>query len=163
MAKRKIPFWAKIYSADIGNGDENITDPGTTKQENGWIVEKPLLQHMNWVLNLFGKYLTSISLIKSIGGGVELEAGDRVKVDNSTATRTVSLPADPEDGQWVEIGTKSDVSIYGVTVNGGSKDIMIIGDKTCELDMDGVIFKFYWDNTNAMWLIDLSGEVGIDE
>ncbi|NRA49468.1 MAG: hypothetical protein HRU12_10085 [Phaeodactylibacter sp.] len=162
MAARKRPFWASIFIPDIGNGDSNIIDPGNSKQESGWIVEKPLLQNMNWIQNLFGKYITSNNHIDIIDDGEELEAGDRKFANNSSAPCTILLPADPEDGQWIEIGGATLYSTNAVTMDGGTNAIMIGGDFTCELDSesDGSVFRFWWCASTSLWCIRITSLEG---
>jgi hypothetical protein len=155
MAERKSPEWASTDIIDIGNGDPNKRDPGPDKQESGWAVEKPKLQHMNWIMNLFGKYLKSNNHINKSNDGEELEAGDRKIADNSISSPTMFLPSSPLDGQWVEIGGVDLYSKFPVFVNGGTKDIMITDDKICELDKDSdnAIFRFWWDEAAVLWKI----------
>lgn len=158
MAQRKIPFWASVFVSDIGNGDANIIDPGSTKQQNGWVVEKPKLQHMNWILGLFGKYLTSFFQNRKVTTG-ELEAGDCVIVDNLTSSRTIELMADPLDGQWCEVQIV-ELNQHTVTVDGNGNDIMVVSDTICEMNLRGV-YRFIYDESVAMYKVEYRGEGGM--
>jgi len=160
MAERKFPEWATDTIADIGNGDPNKTDPGASKQASGWIVEKPLLQTFNWLQNLFGHFIKANNQVALKATTYEAEAGERVIMDNSAAIATLNLPADPLDGQWVEVDAVEKYSVFSVTVEGGSNDIMVAADTTCVLDLDDTVFRFWWDSTNSMWKIRIASAAG---
>lgn len=153
MALLKWPDWATTDIADIGNGDPNKQDPGATKQADGWEVERPKLQHMNWIQNLFGKFIRNNNEIKEVATTYEAEAGQRIIADNSAAAATINLPTTPLDGQWVEVGGKVPYSTYAVVVKGGTIDIMVAADSTCILDLDDVVFRFYYNATENLWKI----------
>ena len=155
MAKRLFPFWATSDIADIGDGSPNKLDPGLAKQATGWEVEKPKLQHMNWIQNLFGHFIRANNEVKSTPTATEVEVGERLIANNLTAPCTVLLPTAPEDGQWVEIGGAGSYTTHSVFVEGGAIDIMIPTDTTCELDknVEGVVFIFWYSATLSMWRI----------
>ena len=160
MTQKKFPTWATDNLVDIGNGDPSITDPGSVKQALGWVVEKPLLQTMNWLLNLYGHFIKANNKVAEVLTTYETEAGERVEVDNSTAIAIVKLPTTPIDGQWVEISPLGLTSLFMITVDGGSKDIMIAADKLCNLNIDNVVFKFWWKASVSMWKIRMVNSVG---
>lgn len=159
MAK-KFPYWATDNLADIGNGDPSITDPGSAKQALGWVVEKPLLQTMNWLLNLIGHFIGANNKVEEVVTTYATEVGQLVEVNNSAAIATVLLPTAPEDGQWVEIAPSHKTSDFMVTVDGGTKDIMIATDTTCDLDINNTAFRFWWSATQDMWKIRIVNAVG---
>lgn len=154
MAQKKFPTWSTDTITDIGNGDPSKADPGATKQGIGWTIEKPLLQTFNWLQNLYGHFITANNQVLKIAGGIELEVGQRVRVNNLAASATVPLPTSPIDGQWVEIGGQGKYSVFDVIVDGGVLDIMTAADTTCTLDEDGKVYRFYWDATANLWKIE---------
>lgn len=160
MAERKFPTWATDTIVDIGNGDPNKADPGAPKQASGWGVEKPLLQSFNWLQNLFGHFVKANNQVAPKATGYEAEAGERVIMDNSGAAATLNLPTSPLDGQWVEVDAVGLFSVFPVFVEGGSNDIMVAADTNMELDMDGAVFRFWWDNTNSLWKIRIASTAG---
>lgn len=162
MAERKFPDWATDNIADIGNGDPNKADPGAAKQASGWAIEKPLLQTMNWLQNLFGHFIRANNQFKTVVNSYEAEAGERILSDNSSGTTSVLLPVNPIDGQWVEVGSVELYSVNEVTVDGSGNDIMLVGDDSCTLDspMDKTLFKFWWEESDNMWKINTTGTRG---
>ena len=161
MAKRLFPFWATTDVADVGDGSVNKIDPGLAKQAAGWAVEKPKLQTMNWLQNLFGHFIRANNEVKNTATGVESEAGQRILADNLAGIVTIPLPTEPEDGQWVEVGAAGPYSTYAVFVDGGTIDIMIPTDKVCELDIDGYVYLFWYSSVLNMWRIRSSKEDGV--
>ena len=161
MAKRLFPFWASDDIADIGDGSPNKLNPGLAKQATGWEIETPKLQHMNWMQNLFGHFIRSNNEVKGTATGVEVEAGQRIIADNLSAVCTILLPTEPQDGQWVEIGGAGLYSLYAVTVDGGTIDIMVTADKTCILDADNTVYVFWYSSTLSMWRIRISRLDGV--
>ena len=153
MAERRFPTWASDSVADIGNGDPNKADPGTSKQAAGFSIEKPSVQTFNWLLNLIGHFVKANNTIAEKSHTYELEAGERILADNLASAPTVYLPTSPQEGQWVEIGGLGKYSTYPVVVDGGSRDVMLLGDKVCTLDVDGIVFMFYWSTSRTMWII----------
>lgn len=162
MAKKIFPFWASDDISDVGDGSPNKLDPGLAKQASGWAIEKPKLQHMNWIQNLFGHFIRANNEVKSVATLVEVEVGERLIADNLTSACTVLLPTQPEDGQWVEVGGEGLYSSHSVFVDGGSIDIMIPSDTTCELDgdMDKLVFLFWYSETLSMWRIRVTKTEG---
>lgn len=154
MAKRLFPTWAETNVANIGDGSPNKIDPGLAKQAEGWEVEKPKVQTMNWLQNLFGHFIKSNNQVLYVGTGVELEAGQRVRVDNLSVIANVLLPALPQEGQWVEVGGVGNYSDYKVTVQGNGNAIMVPADTSCELDEDGSVYRFYWNVALGVWKIE---------
>ena len=153
MAERKFPDYATDDIADIGDGSPNKVDPGLAKQAAGWVVEKPALQHFNWLQNLFGHFIRGNNEIKGTATGVEIEVGQRILADNLSAPATILLPTAPIDGQWCEVGGAGLYSAHAVFVDGGAIDIMVPADTVCELDVDGVVFIFWYSSTLSMWRI----------
>lgn len=153
MAKKLFPFWASDTIADIGDGSPNKLDPGLAKQAQGWIVERPKLQHMNWLQNLFGHFIRANNEVKTTENAIEVEVGERLVANNLTAPCTVLLPTEPLDGQWVEIGGAGLYETHSVFVEGGAIDIMVPADTNCELDKDveGSVFLFWYSATLNMW------------
>lgn len=47
----KFPDWGTSAPANL------ISDPGSAKQAQGWIVEAPPVQYFNWLLNLIGLWI----------------------------------------------------------------------------------------------------------
>jgi hypothetical protein len=160
MVQRKFPDWATTFIADIGNGDPNRTDPGATKQANGWAVEKPLLQTMNWLQNLFGHFVRANNEFKLEATGYEAEAGEIILMDNSTGVCTLNLPVSPIDGQWVTVGAVEKYSVQAVTVSGNGNDIMVAADTSMSLDIDKHMFKFYWREADSRWYVTFAGIIG---
>jgi len=160
MAERKFPDWAVTDIADIGNGDPNKSDPGAAKQLAGWEVEKPLLQSMNWLQNLFGHFVRANNEFALRADLYEAEAGEIVVMDNSSGAVTGKLPASPIDGQWVMFSGIEKFSENSVDVSGNGNDIMVAADQTCTLDIDDTMFLFYWDDTNSLWKINIYGLMG---
>ena len=161
MAKKVFPFWASDDIADIGDGSANKLDPGLAKQAAGWEIETPKLQHMNWMQNLFGHFIRSNNEIASTVTTTEVEAGQRILADNLSAVCTILLPTEPQDGQWVEVGGAGLYSLYTVTVDGGTIDIMIAADKTCTLDVNNTVYIFWYSSTLSMWRIRISRLDGV--
>lgn len=162
MARKKFPTWATTLIPNLGNGDPSKEDPGSTKQDAGFDIEKPLVQTLNWLLNLIGHFVKSNNQIKATDTLVEVEVGQRVLANNLLAPVTVPLPTEPEDGQWVEIGGMGIYSTHAVFVDGGTRDIMIPTDTVCELDEDNVVYLFWWSLDLSMWRIrkvNISGGV----
>lgn len=160
MALMKWPFWATTDIVDIGNGDPNKEDPGEIKQAAGWEIEKPLLQHMNWLQNLFGYFIRANNEIKVVNGGYQAEAGERVRSNNSIGSGSINLTTTPLDGQWIEIGPSVSNGIYLISVNAAPNAIMILGDTTCILDEVNMIYKFTWSDSLNYWVIERSGSRG---
>lgn len=166
MAERKFPTWATDDIADIGNGDPNKADPGAPKQASGWSIEKPLLQSMNWLQNLFGHFIKANNQVAPKATGYEAEAGERITMDNSAAIATLLLPANPLDGQWVEVGGAGLYSVYAVIISGNGNDVMEVGEATMEADdkdVDLAIFRMYWDplaGTSGLWKARISSQEG---
>ena len=150
MAERKFPTWA-TGSALLSNGDPDKQDPGSTKQDLGWVIEKPLVQYMNWIQNLVGKWLKSNNEIKVVADTYEAEAGETVLVNNSAGNVGALLPASPLDRQKCSFGGTTIFSTYSVTISGNGNDIMEVGTDGIILDTDGRVYEFTWDNTSSLW------------
>ena len=150
MAERKFPTWA-TGSALLSNGDPDKSDPGTIKQDLGWVIEKPLVQYMNWIQNLVGKWLKSNNEIKVVASTYEAEAGESVLVNNTAGNVTASLPALPIDRQKCSFGGVTLYSLFSVTISGNGKDIMEVGTDAITLDTDGRMYEFTWDATSTLW------------
>lgn len=156
MARREHAEWATQDIADVGNGDPNKLDPGQGKRSSGWAVEKPLLQTMNWVQNLFGHFIKSNNQVLYINTATELEAGQRVRVNNLSGNVTTLLPADPLDGQWCEIGGQGAYT-NTLAVSGNGNNIMLAGDTTCTIDdtsPEGTVYRFYFNTSLDLWKIE---------
>lgn len=153
MAQRKFPTWATDDVADIGNGDPSKADPSAAKQSSGFSIEKPLVQTFNWLLNLIGHFIKANNTIAEKPTTYEAEAGERILADNLTSSPTILLPANPLEGQWVEIGGLGLYSNFQVIVNGNGRDIMVAADQSCTLDIDGIVFMFYWSSSRNKWII----------
>ena len=163
MAEQQFPEWAITLIADIGNGDPNRSDPGATKQDDGWGLEKPFLQYMNWLQNLVGVWIKQNNTFNIQGTGYTSKPGETIVVDNETGSRIIQLPlkVDILNGQWVRILAVDLYSDNGVLVHTNSTaDIMVSGDDEIQLDMDFGIFTFYWDETADLWKIIYSGTFG---
>lgn len=162
MAERKFPYWATDDTLDIGNGDPNKIDPGAAKQATGWTVEKPLLQTMNWLQNLFGHFVKANNQIVPKATGYEAEAGENIVMDNSSGVSTMLLPEFPVDGQWVNVSGVVEYSTNEVIVDGNGNDIMVDADQSCVLDadVDDTIFRFWFDEPNDMWKIRMQAITG---
>ena len=154
MAARKFPFWATTVS-NLSNGDPHLLDPLVPKQEQGWIIEKPLVQTMNWIMNLFGHYVRANNEFKIEASTYEAEAGEIVNMNNSAGAATGNLPAAPVDGQWVAFGGVEKFSVFGVNISGNGNDIMVVGTTDVDLDIDDRMFIFTWDAPNSLWTINL--------
>ena len=120
-----------------------------------------IARHMNWMQNLFGHFIRSNNEVKGTATGVEAEAGQRILANNLSAVCTILLPTEPQDGQWVEIGGAGLYSLYAVTVDGGTIDIMVTADKTCILDADNTVYVFWYSSTLSMWRIRISRLDGV--
>ncbi len=110
-----------------------------------------------------------------IGGGVNYEraynmkpheyvavAGDRIVMDNTNYAVALYLPLAPLDGHWVDVIGAVYYSVNAVVVRGTARNIMVVGDKNCELDIDGVEFRFWWDLSSNLWRvkkINIEGKV----
>jgi hypothetical protein len=161
MALRKFPTWA-TGSALLGNGDPDKQDPGQIKQDLGWVIEKPLVQYMNWIQNLVGKWIKSNNETAIQATTYEAEAGETILLDNSSAAAVGNLPASPIDRQKVVFGGVALHSVNNLTVQGNGNDIMEVGVDAILLDYDGRMFEFTWDGTTSLWEIsvgDLRGKV----
>jgi len=154
MALRKFPDWATQDIADIGNGDPNKQDPGAPKQAAGWAIEKPLLQTMNWIQNLFGHFIRANNEFKLESTGYEAEAGEIILMDNSAGQANGLLPATPVDGQWVSFGGQIPFSTNGVNISGNGNDIMVVGTTDVDLDIDNRMFVFTWRQSTTLWEIN---------
>ena|SRR5210317_1079701 len=155
MAQRKFPDWATTFIVDVGDTSPNIIEPDASKQETGWLIEKPTLQTMNWLQNLFGHFIRANNEFKVEADSYEAEAGEIVNMDNSLGAVTGFLPASPLDGQWVAFGGVLPYSTNLVNINGNGNDIMVGGTTDVDLDVDNRIFVFNWDETNNFWKINL--------
>lgn len=163
MAEQQFPRWATTFIADIGNGDPNITDPGASKQDDGWALEKPFLQYMNWLQNFVGIWIENNNKFTIQGTAYQASAGEIVVVDNETGSRTIQLPvlADILDGQWVKILAVDLYSVNSVLVTtGATADIMTVGDDELTLDIDFSMIVFYWDDANTIWKVVFDGVFG---
>ncbi len=153
MAERKFPVWA-TSAINLVNGDPNKDDPGATKQANGWAIEKPLVQYMNWLQNLVGHFVKANNEVKVGADTYEAEAGEIVTMDNSAGAVTGKLPLTPIDGQWVVFGGEVSYSTFSVTIDGNGNDIMVAADQSCVLNIDEIMFIFHWRASESMWKIN---------
>lgn len=162
MASRLWPEWATKEIADLGDGTNSKVNPGATKQADGWSIEKPPVQYMNWWMNLVGIFLKALGRVQVVATNYKLSACERVIVNNITAIANVELPQTPLDGQWVEVGGQGLYSKFPVFVKGVTKDIMLVGDKTCELDAkaNGAVFRFWWNQSLSMWRAGIISQEG---
>lgn len=157
MAEKQLTDWATTDIPDIGNGDPNKQAISATLKTDGWGLVKPDLQDMNQILHLLAHYSRSNNEFALRATGYEAEAGEIVVADNTSASCTIDLPASPLDGQWVIIQGAVAFSTNAVIVDGGTNDIMVAADTTCNLDIDDRIFLFYWDDANSLWKINIYG------
>ena len=108
-----------------------------------------------------------------IGGGINYEkafiikpdnytalAGDRVVIDNTSSAATLILPLAPLDGQWVDVSGAGLYATFPVYVEGTSRDIMVLGDKNCELDGENTAYRFWWDLATSLWKIRIIEQIG---
>lgn len=161
MAERKFPDWATTDIDDIGNGDPNKADPGPAKQASGWVVEKPLLQTMNWLQNLFGHFVRANNEFALRATTYEAEAGEIVRADNTSADCTILLPDTPISGQWVTIAAEDISNIYTITIDGNGNDIFESGSSTLDLPSNDTILQIYWDDINSLWTPNYYGSRGL--
>ena len=154
MAQRKFPTWA-TGSALLSNGDPDKADPGTVKQDIGWVIEKPLVQYMNWIMNLVGKWLKSNNEVKVVADTYEAEAGETVLLNNSAGVVGGFLPALPIDRQRVTFGSTNLYSVFAVTISGNGNDIMEVGTTALILDADSRLYEFVWDNSSSLWEVSI--------
>lgn len=161
MAERKFPDWATTFIPDIGNGDPNRVDPGAPKQASGWEVEKPLLQTMNWLQNLFGHFVRANNEFKIEANGYEAEAGEIIIMDNSAGAATGLLPANPIDGQWVAFAGLVPFETNNVNVDGNGNDIMVLGTTDVDLDVENRYHIFFWREADSLWKINFGLSVGV--
>ena len=159
MAERKMPVWA-VLTQNLSNGDPNKLDPGGTKQQDGFIIERPLVQTMNWLLNLLGHFVKANNEVKIEASTYEAEAGETVLLDNSAAPAVGMLPSSPIDRQRVTFGGVALNSVYALTVNGNGSDIMEVGIDIINLDVDDQMVSFVWDATSSLWETYLADERG---
>lgn len=164
MAQRQFPDWAVLDIADIGNGDPNKQDPkilDPNKQQDGWKVEKPPLQSMNWLQNLFGQFIRGNNEIKLVADSYEAEAGENVILNNSAGTATLLLPAAPIDGQWVQVSLSDPYTSFAGDVSGNGKDIMEAANTSVDLDIPLKVYLFYYENASDLWKLQLGRDVGV--
>lgn len=154
MAERKMPVWAES-TTPLSNGDVNKEDPGSAKQVLGFIIEKPLVQTMNWLLNLVGHFVKANNEIKVVPTGYEAEVGETVLLDNGTGSALGYLPAAPVDRQKVSFGGVALHSVNSLTVNGNGKSIMEVGVTDLTLDIDARMFEFTFDQSTSIWELSL--------
>ena len=154
MAERKFPTWAEDNDL-LANGDPNKTDPGLAKQALGWIIEKPLVQYMNWIQNLVGKWVESNNSMPVETTGYEAEAGETILINNTAGDTTGLLPASPLDRQKVTFGGVERFTVYGLTIEGNGNDIMEAGVDKLVLDYDSRLFEFVWDNNSSLWEVSI--------
>jgi len=154
MAQRKFPDWATVIGL-LSNGDNSIEDPGAAKQESGWVIEKPLVQSMNWLQNLFGHFIRANNEFRREDDTYEAEAGQIVLMNNLSTAATGKLPADPVDGQWVEFGGEGPFTSFAVTIDGNGNDIMVVGTTGVTLDANNTMYIFNWNGTSSLWEINL--------
>ena len=150
MAERKFPTWA-TGNAQLVNGDPNKDDPGLVKQALGWVIEKPLVQYMNWILNLTGTWIKANNEMPVVLDQYEAKAGETVLLNNSSLPATGKLPADPIDRQKVTFGGTTVNSTNLLTVEGNGNDIMETGVDAVVLDFDGRMVEFTWDSNSTLW------------
>lgn len=162
MAIQRFATWAKTFIPDIGNGDPNISDPGEVKQDNGFEVEKPLLQTMNFILNLLGLYSKANNSWAKKSDNYVANPGETIIMDNSGGPVTGLLPPDPLDEQWVIFAANEGTpySTNLVTINGNGKDIMEVGVTDIQLDIDAGCFRFYYDASVTRWKISYTDTIG---
>jgi len=160
MAQKPLTDWATSDIADIGNGDPNKQLISSELASDGWPAIKPLVQDMNQILHLLSHFGRANNEFKRKSTGYEAEAGELIEMDNSAAVATLLLPADPIEGQWVIVSGKELYSVFAVTVDGNSRNIMIAADTSCVLDVDSKVFMFYWNSTDSMWIILDQGKRG---
>ena len=154
MAERKMPVWA-VLTQNLTNGDPNKLDPGNTKQQDGFIIERPLVQTMNWLLNLLGHFVKANNEVKIVASTYEAEAGETLLLDNSAGAAVGMLPATPIDRQKVTFGGVTLNSVYALTVNGNGNDIMEVGFDVSNLDVDDQMIEFVWNATTSLWEVYL--------
>lgn len=158
--KLQWPTWATTDVSDIGNGDPNKLEPDDELRVTGWKAVKPKLQHMNWILNLLGRYVKANNQI-AVKETVEYQThvGERIVMDNTNAICVALLPELPQDGQWVEVQGAVRYTTNAVFVR-GTQNIMVLGDKECELDMDDLTFRFWFEARMNMWRIGKANQEG---
>lgn len=158
----RFATWAKIFNPDIGNGDPNVADPGEIKQDAGFVVEKPLLQTMNFILNLLGRYSKANNAWTIQADTYVANPGETVIMDNSSGAVTGFLPADPLDEQWVIFAANEGFpySVNGVNIDGNGKDIMEVGVTDIDLDIDAGCFRFVFNATQDRWKITYTDTIG---
>lgn len=160
MAQRKFPDWATTDVPDVGDGSPNKIDPGGAKQALGWAIEKPLLQTMNWLQNLFSHFIRANNEFKIRTNGYEAEAGEIVLMDNTSSTPTGFLPANPVDRQWVMFGGVTSFFTNAVFVDGNGIDIMNSGTTGVELNINYYMFIFVYSASDNLWEIKLGSQQG---
>jgi len=159
MAKRILPTWAETNTT-VSNGDPNLAPPGSTLQTLGWGIVKPVVQHMNWMLNSLGHFIKANNTVQVKSSGYEAEAGENILIDNLAGSGAGLLPSQPTDRQKVSFGGVGPYSIHPVVVSGNGNDIMSPGTTDVELDMDGRSIEFVWDETTTLWHINLGNLKG---
>lgn len=162
MAIQRFATWAKIFNPDIGNGDPNRADPGEPKQDAGYEVEKPLLQTMNFILNLLGKYSKANNQQVVKPSAYVASPGETIAIDNSGGAATGLLPTDPLDGQWIVFIALdgSPFSVNNVLINGNGKNIMELGVTDINLDIDSGAFRFTWREADLLWKLSYTETIG---
>ena len=150
---RKFPYWATT-TQNLPNGDPNKAEPVVLKRQIGWEIEKPLVQYMNWIMNLLGHFSRANNEMKLEANTYIAEVGELVILDNSASAVTGYLPVDPLDGQWVIFGGETSFTEFGVAIDGNGNDIMITGDQVCNLNINEILFIFHWRDADNMWKIN---------
>ena len=154
MAERKFPYWA-TDNTQLVNGDPNKDDPGLVKQALGWVIEKPLVQYMNWIINLMGTWIQANNEVPVVADQYEAKAGETVLLNNSSGPVAGKLPADPINRQKVVFGGTTVHSINSLTVEGNGNDIMEVGTDAVLLDYDGRMVEFIWDDNSSLWEVNI--------
>ena len=162
MAIQRFGTWAKIFNPDIGNGDPNVDDPGEVKQDAGFVIEKPLVQTMNFILNLLGQYSKANNEWVIQPSNYVANPGETIAIDNSAGAAIGKLPVDPLDGQWVIFASLDGFpfSVNAVTVNGNGNDIMEVGVTDISLDIDAGVFRFIWREADSVWKLSYTETIG---
>jgi hypothetical protein len=159
MAQKESPSWATT-AQNVTNGDPNLADPGASLKQFGWNIVKPLVQHMNWLLNLISFFVKANNEIKIAASTYEATVGETVLINNLSANSTGLLPALPYDRQTVSFGGVGSFLTYSVTINGNGNNIMEAGVTDLVLDIENRVFQFVWDNSSSLWKFSVANLQG---
>lgn len=86
-------------------------------------------------------------------------SGDIIVADTSGGAFTITLPASPGAGEWVQIlPEKASYAANNLTIGRNGKDINSTAENFL-IDVDGVSVRFTYIDTTIGWLVEYTGDI----